>query len=320
MISNDERVHVAVAVIQNPKGEILLSLRHENTHQGGLWEFPGGKLESGEDVQQALVRELNEELGIQIQKSRPFIRVKHDYHDRSVLLDVWRILKYQGEPNGQEGQPLEWVAPYKLQEKSMPAADLPIIKAINIPDCYLITPDSGKDHNLFLDELKKSLNAGIRLVQLRAKSLSESQYLELAKKVVPICHAFEAKVLLNAASELVKDAGADGVNLNSRQLTLQEYPFEVEKKSNLLVGASCHNRRELEYAKNLGADFAMLSPVLATASHPDVEPLGWDRFQELIEGINIPVFALGGMNKKYLETSFKHGAQGIAAIRALWVG
>lgn len=297
-----------------------MSLRHENTHQGGLWEFPGGKLEPDENIQQALARELDEELGIQVQKSRPLIRVRHDYPDRSVLLDVWRVLEYQGEPSGREGQQLEWVELHKLNEKPMPEADLPIVKAITLPDCYLITPDPGQDHDLFLDELKKSLNAGIRLVQFRAKSLSKSQYMELVKKVVPVCHAFEAKVLLNAVSEMVKDVGADGVNLNSKQLVLQEYPFEEEDRSNLLVGASCHNRSELENANNLGADFAMLSPVLATASHPETVPLGWDNFQKMTDAVNIPVYALGGMGRDNLETAILNGAQGIAAIRALWVG
>ena len=318
VLSNDSRVHVAAAVIYNQKGEILLSLRPMDSHQGGLWEFPGGKVEPEENVQQAIVRELDEELGIQVQRSRPLMRVSHDYPDRSVLLDVWQVLEYSGVPEGIEGQQLEWVEPHELHNKQMPAADLPIIKAIMLPDCYLITPDPGQDYELFLDELRQSLKSGIRLVQFRAKSLSALEYKDLAYKVVSLCHSFEARILLNSASEMVKEVGADGVNLNSKQLSLLKYPFEKEDRVSLLVGASCHSSKELEDAVALGADFAMLSPVLATASHPEVKPLGWDRFQEVIEVSNMPVYALGGMEKKYLDTAFEHGAQGIAAIRSLW--
>ena len=318
MLSNDPRVHVVAAVIQNQKGEVLLSLRPKNSHQGGLWEFPGGKVEPEENLQQALARELDEELGIQVQRSRPLIHVSHDYPDRSVLLDVWRILEFKGVPEGREGQRLEWVKPHELYNKSMPVADLPIVKAILLPDCYLITPDPEQDHELFLDELKKSLKNGIRLVQFRAKSLSESSYLELARKVVSLCHAYEARVLLNSSYELVKKVGADGVNLNSKQLSLLKYPFDPEDGMNLLVGASCHSSTELENAVALGVDFAMLSPVLATASHPEAKPLGWDSFREITETKNLPIYALGGMEKKYLDTAFEYGAQGIAAIRSLW--
>ena len=200
----------------------------------------------------------------------------------------------------------------------MPAADLPVIKAIMLPDYYLITPDPGRDHQIFLDELKHSLKNGIRLVQFRAKSLSISEYKGLACKVVSLCHDFGARVLLNSASEMVKEVGADGVNLNSKQLSLLEYPFETEDRASLLVGASCHSSKELENAVVLGADFAMLSPVLATASHPETKPLGWDCFQGVTEASNIPVYALGGMEEKYLDTAFEYGAQGIAAIRSLW--
>lgn len=318
MVSNDSRVHVAAAVIQNHEGKVLLSLRPKGSHQGGLWEFPGGKVEPEEDVQQALARELDEELGIQVQGSRPLIRVSHDYPGRSVLLDVWRVLEYKGVPEGREGQQLEWVESHELHNRPMPAADLPVIKAIMLPDCYLITPDPRQDHELFLDELKQSLESGIRLVQFRAKSLSSSEYKDLACKVVSLCHTFGARVLLNSASEMVKEVGADGVNLNSKQLSLLKYPFDTEDRASMLVGASCHSSKELGDAEKLGADFAMLSPVLATASHPEVKPLGWDHFQEVIEVSNMPVYALGGMERKYLDTAFEYGAQGIAAIRSLW--
>jgi 8-oxo-dGTP diphosphatase len=123
-------VHVAVGVIRGADGRILLSRRRDEAHQGGLWEFPGGKVESGETVQDALARELGEELGILVRRSEPLIEVRHDYGDKQVLLDVWWVTAFSGTPTGREGQPLSWVAPAALSEQAFPAANLPIVQAL----------------------------------------------------------------------------------------------------------------------------------------------------------------------------------------------
>lgn len=123
------RVHVAVGVILGPAGDILISKRHDDSHQGGLWEFPGGKVEPGESVQAALDRELHEELGIRVTSCRALLEVHHDYSDKQVLLDVWVIDDFLGEPRGQEGQPLAWCAPGALSEFEFPAANRPIVEA-----------------------------------------------------------------------------------------------------------------------------------------------------------------------------------------------
>ena len=132
-------MHVAVAVIQDSSGRILLSRRADHAHQGGLWEFPGGKLDPGETLAQALKREIREELGIEVQSHSPLIRINHRYPDRSVLLDVHRVTAYSGVPEGREGQPLVWVAPESMRDYPMPAADRPIVTALRLPDSYLIT-------------------------------------------------------------------------------------------------------------------------------------------------------------------------------------
>ena len=124
-----KRVHVAVGVLRNSAGEILISLRHPDSHQGNLWEFPGGKVEQGESVQAALLRELREELGIVIGASSPLVEIAHDYPDKSVLLDVWLIDSFSGEPHGAEGQALAWCAPDRLKEYAFPAANDPIVEA-----------------------------------------------------------------------------------------------------------------------------------------------------------------------------------------------
>lgn len=124
------RIHVAVGVIVNRRDEILIALRPEHTHQGGLWEFPGGKVESGETVRQALQRELREELGLEVISVRDLVDIQHDYPDKSVHLDVWWVDQFRGEPQGREGQPICWVGAERLGEFAFPAANQPIIDAV----------------------------------------------------------------------------------------------------------------------------------------------------------------------------------------------
>ena len=124
-------VHVAVGVITSPDRRVLIARRPEHIHQGGLWEFPGGKVEGGESLHSALARELAEELGIVIGPIEPLLEVRHDYGDKSVFLDVWLVREYRGRPRGLEGQPLRWVAPGELADFDFPEANRPIVEAIH---------------------------------------------------------------------------------------------------------------------------------------------------------------------------------------------
>lgn len=134
-------IHVVAAALQDAQGRVLIARRPLGVHQGGLWEFPGGKLEPGEMPLRGLARELEEELGIRVLASRPLIRVHHDYGDRRVLLDVHRVTGFAGEPVGREGQPLAWRHPEDLDPGCFPAADGPIISALRLPPLYFITSD-----------------------------------------------------------------------------------------------------------------------------------------------------------------------------------
>ncbi|NQZ54773.1 MAG: 8-oxo-dGTP diphosphatase MutT [Piscirickettsiaceae bacterium] len=120
-------VHVAVAVIVNAKQEVLLALRHAHQHQGNLWEFPGGKVDSNESVYDALLREIVEELDVVITSAQPLLEVTHKYNDKSVLLDVWLVDKFEGSPKGKEGQQLRWCPIVALNVADFPAANVPII-------------------------------------------------------------------------------------------------------------------------------------------------------------------------------------------------
>jgi 8-oxo-dGTP diphosphatase len=308
---------VAAGVLANAGGEILVTRRFEHAHQGGLWEFPGGKLEAGEEAGAGLARELDEELGIRLESARPLIRVRHDYADRRVLLDVWRVAAWHGRVHGREGQELRWLGVEALTDLAMPAADLPVVAAVRLPHSYLVTPSPGNNPDAFLAALAASIDAGVELVALRAKELPPSELLTLSRRAVAICHARGATMLINGDPALLDASGADGIHLDStRLLAAGARPIPARA----WLAASCHDARELQQAMRIGADFAVLSPVAATATHVDAWPMGWRRFQQLVERVNLPVFALGGMGPEDLGSAWRHGGQGIAALRALWKG
>lgn len=309
-----EPVYVVAAAIEDATRRLLLTRRPGDVHQGGLWEFPGGKREPGESVETALRRELAEELGIEPLAARPLIKLRHDYPDKAVILDVWRVSAYEGRPRGLEGQPLCWVDSNVLSHFPMPAADRPIVTALQLPDRMLITGEAS-DRAAFLARLESALESGLRLVQLRSRQLEGAQYRGLANAALARCREHGARLLLNADPELLATVPADGVHLSAGRLALiSARPLGPD----LLVSAACHNAGELARAVSLGLDFALLSPVHPTASHPQAVPLGWEGFRELVDELPLPVYALGGMRPEDIEQAIECGGQGIAAISSLW--
>lgn len=310
------RLHVVVAVIKE-SGRVLIAKRPSSAHQGDLWEFPGGKIEPGESSEQALERELREEVGITVTQYRPLIRIPYDYPERKVLLDVWLVSEFQGTPYGAEGQELRWINIEMLHHPHFPAANGPIILAAWLPEQYLITPEPGSyaAWDQFLEALQRSLDRGLKMVQFRAKTLNERDYNQLAAEVIRVCQQAGSRVLLNSTPGVVHKLNADGIHVNSVELrSLSSRPLP----QNMLVGTSCHNLAELEKARAIACDFAVLGPVLKTATHPEASPLGWRKFAELVERASLPVYALGGVGAQDCMRAWQHGAQGVAAIRAFW--
>lgn len=310
-----KRVHVAAAVIRGADGRVLIAKRAADQHQGGLWEFPGGKVEEGEAVQAALARELEEELGIRVSAARPLIQVQHDYPDKQVLLDVWEVSAFTGEPHGAEGQPLAWATPRELEDYEFPAANQPIVAAARLPDRYLITPDELEPGEL-LRGVRAALASGIRLIQLRAPNMFDAQYRDLAVDIQGLC-AGKAQLMLKGPLEWLGDFPAAGWHLTAEQLRKyadQGRPFPGQR----WLAASCHGTEELALATRMGVDFITLSPVQATQTHPEAEPLGWAAASELLKGFNRPAYLLGGVGPDDLAQAWQAGAQGVAGIRAFW--
>lgn len=302
-------LQVAVGVVKNTANQVLISLRHAGLHQGGLWEFPGGKIEAGETAAQALVRELKEELDITVNAATPLITIRHQYPDLAVQLNVFLVSQFSGAAKSRENQAFQWVATDALANFAFPEANQPIITAAQLPSCYAILDDA--DEALLLTNLQKILDKGVKLVQARLKRLPAAAVNRFVDAAYPLCKRYGALLLMNSAVAPA-DTQVDGIHLTSQHLLLTAKRPEHCR----WLAASCHSLAELQHAQKIGVDFAVLAPVLATQTHPGVTGLGWRRFAELVDQINVPVYALGGMSLASLDRAQNAGAQGIAAIRA----
>lgn len=304
---------VAGLVIEDDR--VCVTRRADDTHQGGKWEFPGGKLEPREDPRAGLKRELREELGIEVQQAEPFVDVHHDYGDVAVRLDVWHVIHYDGTPHGREAQPLRWVRIADLDPADFPAADRPVLRRLQLPALYLLSDVERFGKVGFVRQLKRALAAGARMVQLREPDMDPASFVVYAREIAELCHGFGARLLINADPAWVQDCAADGVHLNSRRLRgLSERPLTADH----WVGASCHDERELAAAQRLGLDFVVLGPVQPTASHPGAAVLGWERLRRLCALTTLPVYAIGGMRADDYPAARTAGAHGLAMISGVW--
>ena len=303
---------------------ILIAKRADHQHQGGLWEFPGGKVEAGESVQVALQRELEEELGLvsSLDDMRPLITIPFHYPDKSVLLDVWAVYnagafkKAQGteaqgqETLGKEGQPLVWAELSELANHEFPAANKAIIDALILPKKIAITQDNN-DPDAILRQVANTLrNQGNTWIQLRAPSLDQLQFTQLAMKLYGLCHEAGSKLIWNCPLDWYQIAFADGLHLSRCNLKdIEDRPIPATQ----WLSSACHNLEELEDTQNR-VDYVLVSPVHETTTHPKANALTWSGFKVITDRARIPCYALGGMQCSELSESVQFGGQGIAGI------
>jgi 8-oxo-dGTP diphosphatase len=302
---------VAVAVLIRSDGAALLARRPESKVYSGYWEFPGGKVEPGEPVADALRREIREELGIEIGRPHPWITRVFVYPHATVRLHFHRIYAWRGEPRALEHQAIAWQRPEAVELAPMLPANGPVLRALSLPDEYAITRAGELGEEAFFLRFEARLRSGLKLVQVREKGLARAALRSFAERVLALARARGAKVLVNSDVGLAREIGADGVHLTAAQL-------EGSRPDLPWCGASCHSVEELRRAEALGVDLAVLGPVRATPSHPDAVPLGWGRFSEIAAGASIPVYALGGVLPGDLEQARSCGAHGLAMVRGAW--
>lgn len=326
-------IDVAAGVLLSADNKILLAQRPAGKHMAGYWEFPGGKFEAGETAEQALARELQEELGVEISDSEPLIEIVHHYPERSVRLHVRVVRCWDGEPQSLDQQALEWVAKPQLTEWNLLPADSPIVNAILLPACYVISPEAETWSEAELEaQLWHWQQQDVRLVQWRQAAFSSantepnSQALAQARRVVEWAQAAQVITLLNCPlpktgeTSWAAQLGFSGIHIKSEYLrqTYSENAFKqmASREGLQYVGVSCHSSAELLKAQQYGGDFAVLGPVKPTRSHPNASVLGWDQLSDELKLANVPVYALGGCELGDLQQATSCGAQGIAAISA----
>jgi 8-oxo-dGTP diphosphatase len=301
-------IEVVAAVIQRPDGAFLLAQRPAGKLYAGYWEFPGGKVEPGEPLQEAIARELHEELGIEVRRSYPWITRVFTYPHGTVRLNFFRILGWAGEPHPREAQ--EAIAWQRLDGElvaPMLPANGPVLAALALPVEYAITDAARLGVSQMLAHLERRLAAGLRLVQVREPGLSAEERNGFTRGVLARAKVYGCKVLTKEPFE-----GADGLHVTASQLK------NLSSRTSGLMAASCHTREELEHAMRLELDFVVLGPVKPTASHPGAAPLGWAAFARLAAGASIPVYAIGGLRRDDRDEAMRAGGQGVAMISGAW--
>jgi 8-oxo-dGTP diphosphatase len=309
---------------QTPRDNIdfLLACRPEGKVYAGYWEFPGGKLEIGETAFQALVRELQEEMGITVTAATPWLHKQFVYPHATVHLNFWRVTAWEGEIGitaPLEHSAVDWLpltGALQAEQHLSPIlpANGPILKGLALPTRLLIThaEQVGVTHELnrLSSHIKEHGNNG--LLHIRDRGLPKRA--DFVSQAAAIAKAAGMLVVLNVSSEaelaMAKTMPVDGVHLTSQFLA------EVTQRPDVAwVGASCHQTTEIGKAGELELDYAVLGPVLPTQTHPEAVPLGWAEFSKRIHDNRLPVFALGGMQSDQMEIAWAHGAHGVALMR-----
>lgn len=309
-------MHVVIGIIQNSNKEVLVSRRKSDAHLGGLLEFPGGKVEKNESPVRALRREVKEELNVDIVNATPLIQIPYSYSDRKIFLDAYLVDEYSGNVSGHEGQEIYWKKIEVLDDDEFPAANYGVIRALQLPKTFPITPNYSEDSDKFLTNFEHVVsNEFIHIIQLRSHELKTSDYIDLAQQCAELCLKYSVQLILNRGLDALDESQVAGIHLTSHVL-LNTNKRPLGKQ--YLVGASCHNLHEIEHANKLKLDYVFIGPVIEKNHSDNCAKLEWDGFAALTSNSIIPVYAIGGLSGADLDLSIRSGGQGIAAIRKFW--
>jgi 8-oxo-dGTP diphosphatase len=304
---------VAAAVVVRPDGRVLLAQRPPGKPYAGYWEFPGGKLEPGETPRHALARELREELGIDVIRASPWLTQEFVYPHAHVELNFFRVFAWRGDPVGHDGQAFAWQTPGAFEVAPLLPANTRVLAALLLPPIYGVTCADDVGEDAFLVSAERALARGLRLIQLREKGWPAARLAAFGAQLLALARRFDARVLLNGTVDDARRGGYGGVHWTAASLTGAR-----GRPRGLIVAAACPTRAELARAADLDLDFALLGPVCATPTHPDVAPLGWQRFAGAVAGSEVPVYAIGGLAPDDLVAAIDHGAHGVALRRHAW--
>lgn len=301
---------VAAGILLRDGGEgqeFLLARRPEGRVFAGYWEFPGGKLESGETHRQALARELREELGITVGRAWPWLCREFVYPHAAVRLKFFRVTDWRGEIRPIEHSGFTWKGFFApLDVAPILPANGPILRALTLPSFYMETRAAENGINAELKRLEKALDDGARLIRIGDESFRErSFFTEAVKRLTQ--NRVAVRVLVSGDEVLARETGVDGVHYSPDALSRlkRRPPFEW-------VAASCRSGEDLRRAARLGFDFAQFGAVSADLPPSEEGEIDWKRFSESVYDAPIPVFAGCGRRSGMLDAAREHGAHGIA--------
>ena len=299
---------VAAAVIERP-GEFLLAQRPAGKPYSGFWEFPGGKIEPGENPRAALDRELREELGIAVREATPWITRVYAYTHATVRLHFFRVTAWEGEPQPLEDQAIRWQAVTAPDVAPMLPANAPVLAALALPPVMIVSSAMSMGLDAWVHAFETRIAEERALVQLREKGIDRLKMQHLLSRVLARTTGLGIPIVVNSDCGAYPQGG--GIHLTSMDLMAL-----TERPDAALVGASCHDEAQLDHAATLGLDYAVVGPVLATQSHPEAEPLGWERFATLVRDRPMPIYAIGGLTRNDLGEAKRHAAHGVALLSA----
>ena len=303
MPSTGPETQVACALIWRNE-QILLSKRHRGTHLGGLWEFPGGKFESGEEPMTCLSRELKEELDIALVDASFMFQIPWNYGEKSVRLWVYEVLRFDGEPRGLEGQDVSWFPSEFLTELQFPRANDAIVRAVGLPRVTkILDPKFAREPKAWVGEMHD------RSV-LYLRGLPPGRDLEGA---VGLAIGKGHKVILTLDQLTCFQEGC-GVHLrkNDEIQDALESLKALDRPWPLTSGI--RDESDIERQRDWPSDAVFISPVRQTSSHFGIPALGWNRFSELACDLGVPAYALGGMTNSDIEVVKRYWGFGVAGI------
>ncbi|MEG2919588.1 MAG: thiamine phosphate synthase [Acinetobacter sp.] len=294
-------IHVAIAILLH-QGKVLVGWREANQHQGNKHEFPGGKVEEGETPLAACRREIYEEVGVGLQDWHTFDVIRHEYDDVIVNLHLFHAIVPTALLNEIQ-QPWAWYSRDELLSLNFPKANQAMIQRLYWAHQIKISDQLDGLTQLHQDQLMYWRVEGTQAQIVELAALSVEQ---LSQLIINI----DIYTKLNTIQQQMVSA----IHLKQSQLmSLKHGDLSIGKR----YIAACHDLAAMQQAQRIGCDAIVLSPVLATATHPETPALGWEQFKTLASQVEIPVFALGGMQASDLGLAQEQGAYGIAGIRFL---
>ena len=303
MPSTGPETQVACALIWRNE-QILLSKRHKGTHLGGLWEFPGGKFESGEEAMTCLSRELKEELDIALVDASFMFQIPWNYGEKSVRLWVYEVSRFDGEPRGLEGQDVSWFPSEFLTELQFPRANDAIIRAVGLPRITKILDAK------FAREPKTWVREMHDRSVLYLRGLPPGRDLEGAIGLA-IGKGHQVILTLDQLTCFQEGCGVhlrknDGIQDALECLRALDRPWPLT--------SGIRDESDIERQRDWPSDAVFISPVRQTSSHFGIPALGWNRFSELACDLGVPAYALGGMTKSDIEVVKRYWGFGVAGI------